>query len=98
MTPQRRNDRLVVEELAEETLVYDLDRHRAHCLNKTAAAVWRNCDGKRTIAELAAMLPRESKESGGEDVVLLALNQLQKRHLLLDEGHLNSAAELPTRR
>src|SRR5207302_9341317 len=39
--PTAREEALVVEDLADETLVYDLDRDKAHSLNATAAAVDR---------------------------------------------------------
>jgi len=38
--PRKRRDGLVVQELPEETLVYDLERHKAHCLEAASAAVW----------------------------------------------------------
>jgi hypothetical protein len=41
LMPRARRDELVVEELDDETLVYDLERHKARCLNHTAALVWR---------------------------------------------------------
>ena len=40
LMPRARQDELVVEELQDETLVYDLERHKARCLNRTAALVW----------------------------------------------------------
>src|SRR5256885_8352300 len=80
--PLRRRSGLVVEDFFGELLVYDLERHTAHCLNETAALIWRSCDGRRTVAELAAMLSRKSGQSAGEDMVLLALVQLDKFHLL----------------
>ncbi len=39
--PHGRKDGLVVKELGNETLVYDLERDEAHCLNQTAALVWK---------------------------------------------------------
>ena len=46
--PLKREDDFVIVELPEETLVYDRQHTRAHCLNRTAAAVWRACDGRTT--------------------------------------------------
>jgi hypothetical protein len=40
--PRVRKKNLIIDELADEVLVYDLDRHKAHCLNRTAALVWKN--------------------------------------------------------
>ena len=53
MKPDKRTNGLVVTELQDEVLVYDLERHRAHCLNPTAAFVFRRCDGRTSVRELA---------------------------------------------
>jgi hypothetical protein len=80
--PAARRDRLVVEQLADETLIYDLDRHLAHSLNQSAAIVWNACDGTRTIADLAALLPGELSAGDKEAAVRVALGQLREAQLL----------------
>jgi hypothetical protein len=80
--PRGRTERLVVEELPDEVLVYDLDRHRAHCLNRLATAVWKHCDGKRTVSQMARLLEAETKGPVTEEIVWLALDQLGKFRLL----------------
>ncbi len=80
--PRARQDGLVVEELPDETLAYDLKRHKAHCLNRTSALVWRRCDGQTTVAEVAALLERELKIPADEAVVWMALDRLGRAHLL----------------
>ena len=82
MYPCARKDRLLVERLADETLVYDLRRHKAHCLNETAAFVWDKCDGKTSVAQLARGLGNEFEASANEKIVWLALDRLQRAHLL----------------
>ena len=42
MLPMRRETDILIEELPTETLVYDTKRHKVHCLNKTAALLWRS--------------------------------------------------------
>jgi hypothetical protein len=42
----RRNDRLVVRDLGDEVLVYDLDSNEAHRLAGSAAHAWRVASGK----------------------------------------------------
>jgi hypothetical protein len=59
LMPHARTDQLVVSEVDDEVLVYDLARHKAHCLNRTTALVWRHCDGQTPVAALAARLQRE---------------------------------------
>jgi len=84
MVPRAREDRLVVQELPDEVLVYDLNRHKAHCLNRTAALVWGHCDGQTTVAEMATLLRKELKSPVDETLVWLALDRLGRAHLLCE--------------
>ncbi len=43
----RQDDGLLVEELGEDVVVYDLDRDQVHVLNPVAALVWKSSDGTR---------------------------------------------------
>jgi hypothetical protein len=75
---------LVVEALPDEVLVYDLQRHKAHCLNQTAALIWRHGDGRTSVTAMAAILEQGSNTPVPEAVVWLALQQLAKARLLAD--------------
>ena len=80
--PKARRDKLVVQELPDEVLVYDLERDKAHCLNQTAALVWKNCDGQSDAAKIAARLGEEFKTPVDERMVWFALEQLGRDRLL----------------
>jgi hypothetical protein len=80
--PTARTDELVVQTLPGETLVYDLRDHTAHCLNDTAAWVWKRCDGQTTVADMASRLGQQLDGPVHEKVVWLALQQLERAHLL----------------
>lgn len=82
LTAQARREGLVTRELENETLVYDLTRNRAHCLNETAALVWKNCDGHTTLPQMTEFLGKELDVSVDERLVLFALDKLGKAHLL----------------
>jgi hypothetical protein len=82
--PKARKVQLTVRELAEETLVYDLERHKAHCLNPTSAFIWKHCDGQTTIPEMARLVREELSVPNPEMMIRLALEQLSRRHLLED--------------
>lgn len=82
MKPKVRNENLVVQEMKDETLVYDLNINKAFCLNKTSKLVWHLCNGKRTFAEIADEMSRQMKQLVSEDVVYLAIEQLNKDGLL----------------
>jgi hypothetical protein len=81
--PQMRKQGLVVDDLPDEVLVYDRNNHQAHCLNRSAALVWRYCDGKRSPSEIARRLTAELDTPFSEDLVLVALNQLENQELLV---------------
>ncbi|HEX8499745.1 MAG TPA: PqqD family protein [Pyrinomonadaceae bacterium] len=80
--PRARAEGVVVREVAEEVLVYDLDTHRAVCLNATAAAVWRLCDGRRAPADIRRALEKTAGGAVPEELVWLALEQLCRDRLL----------------
>ncbi len=80
--PKARTEKLIIKELSDETLVYDLETDQAHCLNQTAALVWKNCDGAKPIDEIQAVLEHETGAPVDEAMVWLALDQLEKFKLL----------------
>jgi len=80
--PTRRTEGLVVKELEDEVLVYDLERHRAHCLNAPAGVVFRHCDGTRSVEDLARVLESVCGVPADPDCVWLALDRLGQARLL----------------
>lgn len=83
--PVARKSGLVVQEVPDELLVYDLDNNKAHCLNKTAALVWKSCDGSKSIADIARIVGKDSSGSVTDDFVWLAIDQLSESKLLEQE-------------
>ena len=88
--PIARAEKLVIEEVGEELLVYDLTVDRAHSLSSIAARVWRACDGQRDVAGIAAHL------SVDDETVTRALDGLRDCRLL--DGETPAAANGMTRR
>ncbi len=80
--PQARKRDLVIREMPDEVLVYDLKTHAAHCLNQTAALVWKYCDGKNTVTDIAELVALEANTAVDEAAVWLALQRLGKANLL----------------
>ena len=98
LRPCVRADGLVVQALPDEVLVYDLERHKAHCLNHTAALVWKHCNGQTSVTEMVRMLEGEMKTPVPEDVVWLALQQLGKARLLAEQIHTPGGGNRMSRR
>ncbi len=80
--PMARKNGLVIQETSEEVLVYDLDTDKAHCLNQTAAFVWKRCDGQTSVEEIVTQFEKQTGSRVEEDLVWLAIDQLNERKLL----------------
>ena len=80
--PLARKNGLLIQELSDEMLIYDQVHLKAHCLNDTAARIWRRCDGKSGVSRLAADLEKELSAPVDEAVIWLALKQFSKARLL----------------
>ena len=94
--PVARKEGLVIQELPDEILVYDLKINKAHCLNETAAFVWKACDGKNSVADITKLFGNKSNSQVPEDLIWLALDQLSENNLL--EKELEAKLKGQTRR
>lgn len=86
--PNSRKANIVVQDLENEVLIYDLNINKAFCLNQTAGLVYQLCDGKRTVAEISDLMSKELKILVSEDFVWLALDGLRKDNLLKNANEL----------
>ena len=86
--PRARTNRLVTRDLGDELLVYDLERHKAYCLNRVAMQVFRHCDGETTIPDMALRVGSALGLPVDEQAVRLGLVRLEKAHLLDDSAGL----------
>jgi hypothetical protein len=82
MKPRAKREGFLSEQLEDELIVYDQGRDRGHCLNRTAALVWRHADGQRTVADLATILRAELDPVADENLVWHALDRLNAAQLL----------------
>lgn len=96
--PKARRDGLVLRKLPEELLVYDTETHEAHCLNTTAAFVWQQCDGTKSVSEIADGVRASFETEMDDEVVWLALEDLWKRQLLTGRQRLLAKEACPGRR
>lgn len=80
--PIARKNGLVVQEMPDEVLVYDLDLNKAHCLNETAAFVWKSCDGNNSVSDITKLFRDRSGSAVNEDLIWLAIDQLGEKSLL----------------
>jgi hypothetical protein len=80
--PQARREGLVIEESEDELLVYDLERHKAHCLERTAALIWQQCDGQSTLPTIIKRLQEQHRLVIDEDVIWITLRRLDRARLL----------------
>ena len=80
--PKSKKADLIVQDVNNETLVYNLKTNQAFCLNQTSGLVWQYCDGKNSIADISNLVSQKLRIIASEDFVLLAINELNKSNLL----------------
>ncbi|MGQ0543255.1 MAG: PqqD family protein [Blastocatellia bacterium] len=80
--PTARKTGLVVQEVTDEVLLYDLESNKAHCLNQTAALVWKSCNGNNSVSEIAKHLESQTGGKVSDDLIWLAIDQLSEKNLL----------------
>lgn len=85
--PIARQNGLVVQEISDEVLVYDLDANKAHCLNVSVALVWKSCDGTNSVREIADQFQANGGGKVTEEFVWLAIGQLNENNLLESKVH-----------
>lgn len=79
MKANSRTNNIIVQNIGDETLVYDLKTNNALSLNETVTKVWELLDGRRTVEEIAQITNIPS------DLVLLTIDELQRNDLLQEK-------------
>jgi hypothetical protein len=90
MRPRAKRSGFLLRPVGDQLVVFDQARQRLHVLSRTAAVVWRHCDGERTVTELIEPVGRELGVPAEESLITLALEQLDEAQLL--EVHLARAS------
>lgn len=83
--PRSLASQVSTQQVGLELLVYDERRHQAFCLNAVSAAVWKLCDGQRTVEQIAAAAQSAGLAGLTEEAVLLAVDQLHADGLVVDD-------------
>jgi hypothetical protein len=77
--PLARNVDLVVQQIDNELLIYDLQTNKALCLNETAKIVFNACDGKTSFESL-----QQQNNQINDGIIQLTLEKLSKENLLAE--------------
>jgi hypothetical protein len=83
--PLARRADIVMQEIGNEILIFDLKINKAFSLNKTSALVWQNCHGELTLAQIAEKISPRFNSPVNEELVWLALEKLSKENLIENE-------------
>lgn len=84
--PLARKREISVQRVGGEFLLYDSSEDQAHCLNAAAALVWEHADGLTSVDLLAERLNRELQLPLDRELVLTALEELERAGLLEGGG------------
>jgi hypothetical protein len=80
--PKSRDTELVVQELKDEVLVFDLHTNKAYCLNPTSTMIWNLCNGQSSVSDITEQLSKKLTQPVTDELVWLALDQFKKDDLL----------------
>ncbi len=83
--PSAKKEGIIVQESSDETLIFDSQEGKAFCLNPTASAILKHCNGSNTISEIALLLGQETKEKVNDGFVELGVQELGRKGLLVGE-------------
>jgi len=80
--PVARDAGLLIEDVADETVIYDSRTKEAHGLNPLATVVFAHCDGETTIEQAARLVTERLGQPVTPDEVMNAVAQLEERELV----------------
>jgi hypothetical protein len=96
--PLARTNEIIVQEVDNECLVYDLNTNKALCLNTVSAEIWKRCDGISTVQEVSQIIGKQMKIKLDEDFIWLAIADLEKNKLLAEKTNRPTEFENLSRR
>lgn len=76
--PTAKSVNIIVQNLNDEVLIYDLTINKAFCLNDTSAKVYNACDGVQTFEDL------KRRYKFTDDLILFAIDELKANNLIED--------------
>jgi hypothetical protein len=81
LPPARPSEKLLIQELGDEMLVYDCSRHKVFYLNPSTSLVWKHCDGKTKRVDVERLLSEQMHLTGSRELKL-ALVRLEQCQLI----------------
>lgn len=89
----KRSEDLVVTEVGDDLVVYDLQTHHIHQLNSSAAAIWRMCDGRRTVRQMVVQVTADLGKPVDAEIIDMGLKKLAHANLVVGEATIRSDGE-----
>ena len=84
LKPKAQSSELLIQELCDEILIYDVKTGKAFCLNESSSVIWNECDGKNSVEQIAEKASNKLKTKISQDFVRLAIEDLKSEGLLED--------------
>lgn len=82
MHPTARRHDTIIQDLGDETMVFDSMRDEYHLLNPLAAFIYQRADGQTALGDLVTLAHERFGGTVGVVDVEVALDELQRVHLL----------------
>ncbi len=98
LLPIARQSDIIVQNLDNELLIYNLKTNQAYSLNETSALIYQLCDGNRTIDQIVDEVNKQLKHKVNTDFVWYAIYHLQQNDLISETKPMKSGFEGISRR
>ena len=96
--PKARRNNILTTNVADEVVVYDTESSKASCLDGLAALVWKACDGCTDSDALLELARKSGYQDATEQLILLAIYQLDQAELLENTDAINEVKQKNLRR
>ena len=81
----KKNEKILLRDMKDGIILYDVDRGKAHVLNLFASYIWDHCDSQHSVKEIIETIEEELKElkKDHSKEVISTLKQFAKEGLVV---------------
>jgi hypothetical protein len=94
LLPKAKRREIVVQELPDELMIYDLETDRGFCLNQTARVIFEQCDGESTCRESIEVISGKLGVKIDESILWSTIQKFHQAGLLEPDTTLNSVPRI----
>jgi len=82
----KKKDNLTIQDLGDETILYDPEKENVHVLNHTAQAIWNLCTGENTFEDIHKSLIKLFPDTSAAELfsdLQATINDFGKKNIII---------------